>query len=157
MEEITLTKPDDWHVHFRDKEIMKAVVPETSRYFARAIVMPNLIPPIQSGCQATDYKSKIEKDLNNYLLNINDNETYFEALAERSLLKTLDGSCRSPISASAYIIENDRLKLYGAIARLDGTKVVKSEIVGLKKDAVLLGKNLGTEILSKANGEIIYK
>tara|TARA_Y100000766_G_scaffold60841_1_gene50118 strand:- start:206 stop:1120 length:915 start_codon:yes stop_codon:yes gene_type:complete len=105
----------------------------------------------------TNRNNKYEKDLNNYLFNINDNETYFETLAERSLLKTLDGSCRSPISASAYIIENDRLKLYGAIARLDGTKVVKSEIVGLKKDAVLLGKNLGTEILSKANGEIIYK
>jgi hydroxymethylbilane synthase len=105
----------------------------------------------------TNRNNKYEKDLNNYLLNINDNETYFETLAERSLLKTLDGSCRSPISASAYIIQNDRLKLYGAIARLDGTKVVKSEIVGLKKDAVLLGKNLGTEILSKANGEIIYK
>ena len=105
----------------------------------------------------TNRNNKYEKDLNNYLLNINDNETYFETLAERSLLKTLDGSCRSPISASAYIIENDRLKLYGAIARLDGTKVVKSEIVGLKKDAVLLGKNLATEILSKANGEIIYK
>ena len=105
----------------------------------------------------TNRNNKYEKDLNNYLLNINDNETYFETLAERSLLKTLDGSCRSPISASAYIIENDRLKLHGAIARRDGTKVVKSEIVGLKKDAVLLGKNLGTEILSKANGEIIYK
>ena len=105
----------------------------------------------------TNRNNKYEKDLNNYLLNINDNETYFETLAERSLLKTLDGSCRSPISASAYIIDNERLKLYGALARLDGTKVVKSEIVGLKKDAVLLGKNLGTEILSKANGEIIYK
>ena len=105
----------------------------------------------------TNRNNKYEKDLNNYLLNISDNDTYFETLAERSLLKTLDGSCRSPISASAYIIENDRLKLYGAIARLDGTKVVKSEIEGLKKDAVLLGKNLGTEILSKANGEIIYK
>ena len=103
----------------------------------------------------TNRNNKYEKDLNNYLFNINDNETYFETLAERSLLKTLDGSCRSPISASAYIIENDRLKLYGAIARLDGTKVVKSEIVGLKKDAVLLGKNLATEILSKANGQIV--
>ena len=105
----------------------------------------------------TNRNNKYEKDLNNYLLNINDNETYFETLAERSLLKTLDGSCRSPISASAYVLENDRLKLYGAIAKLDGTKVVKSEILGLKKDAVLLGKNLGTEIINKANGEIIYK
>ena len=127
------------------KQIPKDIMPPAATQGAIAI---------QS---TTNRNNKYEKDLNNYLLNINDNETYFETLAERSLLKTLDGSCRSPISASAYIIENDRLKLYGAIARLDGTKVVKSEIVGLKKDAVLLGKNLGTEILSKANGEIIYK
>ena len=105
----------------------------------------------------TNKNNQYEKDLNNYLFSINDSKTYFEILAERSLLKTLDGSCRSPISASAYVLENERLKLYGAIAGLDGTKVVKSEITGLKKDAVLLGKNLGTEILSKANGEIIYK
>ena len=105
----------------------------------------------------TNKNNQYEKDLNNYLFSINDSKTYFEILAERSLLKTLDGSCRSPISASAYVLENEGLKLYGAIARLDGTKVVKSEITGLKKDAVLLGKNLGVEILSKANGEVIYK
>ena len=46
MEEIEIIKPDDWHVHFRDNEILKAVVPETTRHFARSIVMPNLIPPI---------------------------------------------------------------------------------------------------------------
>ena len=105
----------------------------------------------------TNKNNQNEKDLNNYLYSINDNKTYFEILAERSLLKTLDGSCRSPISASAYVLENERLKLYGAIARLDGTKVVKSEITGLKKDAVLLGKNLGIEMISRANGEVIYK
>ena len=102
----------------------------------------------------TNKKNQNEKDLNNYLFSINDSKTYFEILAERSLLKTLDGSCRSPISASAYVLENDHLKLYGAIARLDGTKVVKSEITGLKKDAVLLGKNLGIEMISRANGEV---
>ena len=105
----------------------------------------------------TNKNNQYEKDLNNYLFSINDSKTYFEILAERSLLKTLDGSCRSPISASAHVLENDRLKLYGAIARLDGTKVVKSEITGLKKDAVLLGKNLGIEMISRANGEVIYK
>ena len=105
----------------------------------------------------TNKNNQYEKDLNNYLFSINDSKTYFEILAERSLLKTLDGSCRSPISASAYVLENERLKLYGAIARLDGTKVVKSEITGLKKDAVLLGKNLGIEMMSRANGEVIYK
>ena len=105
----------------------------------------------------TNKNNQYEKDLNNYLFSINDSKTYFEILAERSLLKTLDGSCRSPISASAYVLENDHLKLYCAIARPDGTKVVKSEITGLKKDAVLLGKNLGIEMISRANGEVIYK
>ena len=61
MEEIEIIKPDDWHVHFRDNEILKAVVPETTRHFARSIVMPNLIPPILNAQQAIDYKKRIEK------------------------------------------------------------------------------------------------
>ena len=61
MDEIEIIKPDDWHVHFRDNEISKAVVPETSRHFARAIVMPNLIPPILNGKQAIEYKKRIKK------------------------------------------------------------------------------------------------
>jgi len=61
MEEIEIIKPDDWHVHFRDDEILKAVVPETSRHFARSIVMPNLVPPILNAEQANEYKKRIEK------------------------------------------------------------------------------------------------
>jgi len=61
MEEIEIIKPDDWHVHFRDNEILKAVVPETTRHFARSIVMPNLIPPILNAKQAVEYKKRIEK------------------------------------------------------------------------------------------------
>ncbi len=63
MKEILITKPDDWHVHFRDNEILKAVVPETSRHFARAIVMPNLSPPILNGCDAQKYKERITKSI----------------------------------------------------------------------------------------------
>ncbi|MAJ81465.1 MAG: dihydroorotase [Legionellales bacterium] len=61
MEEIEIIKPDDWHVHFRDNEILKAVVPETTRHFARSIVMPNLVPPILNAKQAIEYKKRIEK------------------------------------------------------------------------------------------------
>ena len=61
MKQIEIIKPDDWHVHFRDNDILKAVVPETSRHFARAIVMPNLIPPILKGSDALKYKKRIEK------------------------------------------------------------------------------------------------
>ncbi len=60
MKEIEIIKPDDWHVHFRDDELLKAVVPETSRHFARSIVMPNLIPPILNAKQAIDYKKRIK-------------------------------------------------------------------------------------------------
>ena len=60
MEEIEITKPDDWHVHFRDGDILKAVVPETTRHFARSIVMPNLVPPILNAKEATEYKKRIE-------------------------------------------------------------------------------------------------
>ena len=61
MKEIEIIKPDDWHVHFRDNEILKAVVPETTRHFARSIVMPNLNPPILNIKQAIEYKKRIEK------------------------------------------------------------------------------------------------
>ncbi len=61
MEKIEIIKPDDWHVHFRDNEILKAVVPETTKHFARSIVMPNLIPPILNVKQAIEYKKRIEK------------------------------------------------------------------------------------------------
>ena len=60
MEEIEIIKPDDWHVHFRDGEILNSVVPETTRHFARAIIMPNLVPPILKGFDAVKYKERIQ-------------------------------------------------------------------------------------------------
>lgn len=61
MKEIEIIKPDDWHVHFRDNGILEAVVPETSRHFARSIVMPNLVPPILNAKDAIKYRAKIDK------------------------------------------------------------------------------------------------
>ena len=60
MEEIEIIKPDDWHVHFRDGKILEAVIPETTRHFARAIIMPNLVPPILKGIDAVKYKERIQ-------------------------------------------------------------------------------------------------
>ncbi len=60
MQELEIIKPDDWHVHFRDDEILKVVVPETTRHFGRSIVMPNLIPPILNSKQAIEYKKRIQ-------------------------------------------------------------------------------------------------
>ena len=57
--EITLTRPDDWHLHVRDGEALKTVVPHTAKQFARAIIMPNLKPPITTAEQALAYKGRI--------------------------------------------------------------------------------------------------
>ena len=59
MQAITITTPDDWHLHFRDGDILAETVPATARCFARAIVMPNLVPPVTSAKMATDYKQRI--------------------------------------------------------------------------------------------------
>ncbi|WP_336986982.1 dihydroorotase [Altererythrobacter aquiaggeris] len=56
---ITLRRPDDWHVHLRDGKIMKGVVGFTASQFARAIVMPNLSPPVTSAAAARDYGARI--------------------------------------------------------------------------------------------------
>jgi dihydroorotase len=56
---LTITRPDDWHVHLRDDAVMASVVPHTARQFARAIVMPNLKPPVTTTAQALAYRSRI--------------------------------------------------------------------------------------------------
>ena len=56
---LTITKPDDWHVHLRDGEMLERVAPFTARQFARAIVMPNLVPPITMVEAAEAYRKRI--------------------------------------------------------------------------------------------------
>src|SRR5271167_145592 len=56
---ITLRRPDDWHVHLRDGAMLAAVVPFTVRQFARAIVMPNLVPPVTDVAAARAYRERI--------------------------------------------------------------------------------------------------
>ncbi|WP_170403410.1 dihydroorotase [Ruegeria arenilitoris] len=56
---LTLRRPDDWHLHLRDGAMLQAVLPETARHFARAIIMPNLVPPVVTGAQAASYRDRI--------------------------------------------------------------------------------------------------
>jgi len=56
---LTISRPDDWHLHLRDGAMLRAVLPETARHFARAIIMPNLVPPVVTGAQAAAYRSRI--------------------------------------------------------------------------------------------------
>ena len=59
MQQLTLTRPDDLHLHLRDGDLMRAVLPDTARQFARAIVMPNLRPPVTTTEQAVAYRERI--------------------------------------------------------------------------------------------------
>ena len=59
MDRLTITQPDDWHVHFRDGDVLPDVVGATARCFARAIVMPNLVPPVTTTQAASHYRDRI--------------------------------------------------------------------------------------------------
>ncbi len=59
LDTLTITRPDDWHLHVRDGAAMAAVVPYTARQFARAIIMPNLKPPVTTAAQAVAYRERI--------------------------------------------------------------------------------------------------
>ncbi|WP_121061716.1 dihydroorotase [Chachezhania antarctica] len=56
---LTIPRPDDWHLHLRDGAMLKAVLPETARHFGRAIIMPNLVPPVVTGADASAYRDRI--------------------------------------------------------------------------------------------------
>ena len=56
---ITLTRPDDWHLHLRDGAMMAAVTPDTAAHFGRALIMPNLVPPVVTGADAAAYRERI--------------------------------------------------------------------------------------------------
>ena len=57
--ELTLTQPDDWHLHLRDGAVLASVAPHTARQFGRAIIMPNLAPPVTTTAQALAYRERI--------------------------------------------------------------------------------------------------
>ena len=59
MKQITIIRPDDWHLHLRDGAMLKAVLPETARDFERALIMPNLAPPVVTSKEAISYKNRI--------------------------------------------------------------------------------------------------
>ncbi|KIZ02255.1 dihydroorotase [Monoraphidium neglectum] len=56
---LQITAPDDWHLHLRDGDSMRSVVPHTAAHFSRAIIMPNLVPPVSTTDMALEYKARI--------------------------------------------------------------------------------------------------
>jgi dihydroorotase len=59
IDHLTIRRPDDWHLHLRDGDMLRAVLPHSAAHFARAIIMPNLVPPVVTGDQARAYRDRI--------------------------------------------------------------------------------------------------
>ena len=60
---LTIRRPDDWHLHLRDGAMLEAMEPESARHFGRAIIMPNLVPPVVTAAQAEAYRERIRAAL----------------------------------------------------------------------------------------------
>ncbi|WP_093966363.1 dihydroorotase [Actibacterium lipolyticum] len=58
-QKLTIRRPDDWHLHLRDGAMLEGILPETARHFGRAIIMPNLVPPVVTGADAAAYRDRI--------------------------------------------------------------------------------------------------
>lgn len=116
-------------------------------------IMP---PPAGQGVIALQCAEFLEKKIQDTIkCLINDKDTFLEILAERSLVKHLNGSCHSPISASANIINDEEILLFASVASLNGEKIISHEMTGKKKNAKIIGKNLAKKLLSMGAKEIL--
>lgn len=109
MTQITLLTPDDWHLHFRDGDILQETVPATARLFQRAIVMPNLLPPVTDAKLAMAYRKRI--------LAARPEDSNFEPLM--TIFLTNDTSKQNIIEAKAAGVVAAKLYPAGATTNSD--------------------------------------
>lgn len=129
---LTIRRPDDWHLHFRDGDIMRDVVPYSARQFARAIVMPNLTPPVTTTALAAAYRDRIlaavpegvrfEPLMTCYLTDTTDADDLARGAAEGVLTaaKMYPANATTNSAAGVSNIEN----LYPVLARMEAEDIV---------------------------------
>ncbi|SPH17383.1 Dihydroorotase [Defluviimonas aquaemixtae] len=111
---ITIRRPDDMHLHLRDGAMLKAVLPETARHFARAIIMPNLVPPVVTGELAAAYRDRIMAAL--------PEDSAFEPLMTLYLTEATDPDDVAAACASGLV---NAVKLYPAGATTNSQSGVR--------------------------------
>ncbi|MCF6305713.1 MAG: dihydroorotase [Rhodobacteraceae bacterium] len=111
---LTITRPDDWHLHLRDGVMLQGILPESARDFGRAIIMPNLVPPVVTMADATAYRSRIIKAL--------PKNSDFQPLMTLYLTETTDPDDMAAAHASGLITA---VKLYPAGATTNSDSGVK--------------------------------
>lgn len=112
---LTIPRPDDWHLHLRDGEMLKGVVGHTAAHFARAIVMPNLVPPVVTGADAAAYCDRIKAAIPASLT--------FEPLMTLYLTEATDADDVAQAHASGLI---KAVKLYPAGATTNSQSGVRN-------------------------------
>lgn len=129
---ITIRRPDDWHLHFRDGPVMREVVPYTARQFARAIVMPNLTPPVTTSALAAAYRDRIcaavpegvsfEPLMTCYLTDTTDADDLARGAGEGvfTAAKIYPANATTNSAAGVTSIEN----LYPVLARMEAEDIV---------------------------------
>jgi len=138
MTQITITQPDDWHLHFRDGAMLNETVPATARCFKRAIVMPNLAPPVSNRQQALEYRQRIidaappEKGFNPlmtlYLTNDTTAATIKEAIsAEIPAAKLYPAGATTNSDAAVQGIEN-LYNVFEAMAEVGMLLLIHGEV-----------------------------
>ena len=137
MNKITITRPDDWHLHLRDGDALKAVLPDTTQRFARAIVMPNLRPPVTNVRLAAEYRKRI--------LDALPKGAKFEPLMTLYLTDNTSVQDVEQVKASGFV---KAFKLYPAGATTNSD----SGVTSLDKCAAALGamEKLGVPLLVHA-------
>ncbi|MCG6904544.1 MAG: amidohydrolase family protein, partial [Rhodobacter sp.] len=113
-ETLTIRRPDDWHLHLRDGAMLRAVLPESARHFARAIIMPNLVPPVVTARDAGAYRDRIMAAL--------PQGAAFEPLMTLYLTETTDPVDVAAAQASGLI---HAVKLYPAGATTNSASGVR--------------------------------
>ena len=112
---LTLTRPDDWHLHLRDGAMLAGIAPESARHFGRAIIMPNLVPPVITAAQALSYKKRILAAL--------PQGSTFQPLMTLYLTEQTDPNDLASAHASGLVIA---AKLYPAGATTNSASGVKN-------------------------------
>lgn len=138
MTTLTITQPDDLHLHVRDGEALKSVVPDTAKQFSRAIIMPNLAEPITSVAQASKYRDQILSASNG---------TDFTPLMTLYLTDKTDAATIKAVSESSF---THALKLYPAGATTNSDKGV-TDLANITP-ALEAMQNLGVPLL--VHGEV---
>ncbi len=121
------------------------------------VIPLKIMPPAAGqGVIAIQCLKQLEKQKKEKIISLINNETsYLQILAERSLIRHLNGSCKSPISAEANTDDFGKISLKGSVSNLTGTKIISDEIVGEKTEAEIIGEKLAKNLILNGARKIL--